>query len=241
MKISKKIWMDRAGLLKNGPITIVALGDSVTHGALVDDINYETVYWNVLREKILEVSDYVPVNVINAGIGGTTAKDAVLRLDSQVLSHNPDLAIVCFGLNDVNFEKEEYITSLEEIFTRCKKSGADVIFLTPNMLNTYVAEDTPPEHVAYAKETAEFQNGGRMDDYIESAKKLAKSMRVPVCDAYGVWKKLSETKDTTRLLCNRINHPVAGMHVIFADLLFEKIFEKEMVVKNVNRSTMYQG
>ena len=99
MHVSEKIFMDRAGLEKEGPVTIAAFGDSVTHGALLNDINYETVYWNVLRKMILNVRNYIPVNMINAGIGGITASGSVGRTDSQVLSHNPDLVIVCFGLN----------------------------------------------------------------------------------------------------------------------------------------------
>ena len=109
MKIKDKLWMDRAQLEQEGPITIVAFGDSVTHGALeIDVTNYETVYWNVLRKKLLEVRDYVPINVINAGIGGTTATASLQRMDKQVLAHIPDLVIVCFGLNDVNRPLEDY-------------------------------------------------------------------------------------------------------------------------------------
>ena len=55
MHIKDKILMDRSRLEEEGPITIVAFGDSVTHGALLNEINYETVYWNLLRKKILEV------------------------------------------------------------------------------------------------------------------------------------------------------------------------------------------
>ena len=36
MKIKDKINLDRDGLIKYGPITIVAFGDSVTHGALIE-------------------------------------------------------------------------------------------------------------------------------------------------------------------------------------------------------------
>ena len=66
MHIKDKILLDQKGLEQHGPITIVAFGDSVTHGALNGEINYETVYWNRLRKKILDVRNYVPVNVINA-------------------------------------------------------------------------------------------------------------------------------------------------------------------------------
>ena len=53
MHIKDKIFMDRNELEKEGPITIVVFGDSITHGALLNEINYETVYWNLLRKKFL--------------------------------------------------------------------------------------------------------------------------------------------------------------------------------------------
>ena len=226
MKISEKINLDLQGLIENGPITIVAFGDSVTHGAVAhDEIDYETVYWNRLKKKINNLRNYVPVNVINAGIGGITAKDSLKRMDKQVLSHNPDLIIVCFGLNDVNGTLEDYLNSLEEIFDKAQKSGAEVIFMTPNMLNTSVLDDTAEEHYEYAIKTAKMQNEGRMDLYMESAVRLATRMGVKVCDCYKKWKKLSETQDVTYLLANRINHPTKEMHELFAESLFEIIFE----------------
>ena len=45
MKITEKIDLDPEVLKLHGPITIVALGDSVTHGSLAkDEINCEIVY-----------------------------------------------------------------------------------------------------------------------------------------------------------------------------------------------------
>jgi|GEM_PF-5562397 len=61
MHISEKILMDKEGLLKEGPITIVAFGDSITQRSLLNEINYETVYWNLLRKTILNVRNCVPV------------------------------------------------------------------------------------------------------------------------------------------------------------------------------------
>ena len=232
--------MTKEGLIEHGPITIVAFGDSVTHGALLSEINYETVYWNLLKKKINAVNSYIPVNVICAGIGGITAFGSLGRLDKQVLAHNPDLVIVCFGLNDVNGTLEEYLSSLEEIFDKCKKNGADVIFMTPNMLNTMVDDKTPTQHFEYAKLTAEYQNGGRMDLYMNSAIELARKMDVDVCDCYSKWKKLSETQNITELLINRINHPTAEMHNLFADSLFDVIFGNEFKADNTEESTMYK-
>ena len=57
MKITEKIKMDKAGLMANGAITIVVFGDSVSHGSVgFDEPNdYESVYHNRLRKKILAV------------------------------------------------------------------------------------------------------------------------------------------------------------------------------------------
>lgn len=224
MRIKEKIKLDYNGLVKYGPITIVAFGDSVTHGAVgPDEIDYESVYWNRLRRKINDVRDYVPVNVINAGIGGITAEGSLERMGRDVFSHYPDLIIVCFGLNDVNGTLESYLSSLEQIFSECNKRGIETVFLTPNMLNTYVAEDTLPELREYAEKTAEMQNSGRMDRYISEAVSLAGRMNIKVCDCYSRWKKLGETKDVTMLLANRINHPVREMHELFAEMLFDTV------------------
>ena len=242
MDIRKKLLMPRSQLEKHGAITIVAFGDSVTHGALrAGEINYDTVYWNLLRRKINKLRSYVPVNVINSAIGGTTAKTSVARIDTQVLSHNPDMVIVCFGLNDVNSPLSEYVEGLAEIFKRCLDFGTELIFMTPNMLNTYVAPDTAPEHIKYAHKMAEIQNSGVMDEYMDAARELCLKMGVPVCDCYAKWKELSQTEDTTMLLANRINHPKAEMHELFADSLFELIFDGRSLAELKDESTMYSG
>lgn len=228
MKISEKICMDKAGLVANGPMTIVVFGDSVTQGAFgYKEMNYEATYWSRLRKKINKCNPVVPVNVINAGINGTSAKRSLDRMEDQVLRYKPDLLIVCFGLNDVNNPLEDYVGALREIFKRGMDSGAEVIFMTPNMLNTSVAEDTHPEFYEYAKKTAQMQNEGRFDRYIDAAVALAEEMGVTVCDCYKKWKELAQTQDTTYLLANRVNHPTYDMHELFAQSLFETIFGTE--------------
>ena len=223
MKVKEKLFLDRDGLTEHGPINIVIFGDSVSHGAVNGYMDYENVYWNRLKKKLNQVRDYVPVNMINASIGGATAKQSVERLERQVLKHEPDLVIVCFGLNDVNRPFEDYIDALRQIFTKSLAIGSEVIFLTPNMLNTRVAEETAPRYFEYAHKTAKAQNEGKMDHYVYSAVALAKELGVLVCDCYSQWKEISKTQDVTLLLANRINHPVPEMHELFANALYEVI------------------
>ena len=127
------------------------------------------------------------------------------------------------GFDYVNGTLENYISSLKIIFQKSKECGAQVIFMTPNMLNTYVAEDTEKVCLEYAAVTAEYQNSGKMDAFMDAAVRLAEEMQIDICDCYKKWKEMSKTRDTTMLLANRINHPVREMHQLFADSLFELI------------------
>ena len=70
MHVKEKILLDRKGLTEHGPINVVIFGDSVSHGAVVGYIDYENVYWNQLKRKLNAFRDYMPVNMINASIGG---------------------------------------------------------------------------------------------------------------------------------------------------------------------------
>ena len=239
MKVREKILLDTDGLYEYGPINIVIFGDSISHGCVNGYNDYENVYWNLLKRKLNQFRDYIPVNMINASIGGTTANASLNRMEKQVLSHSPDLVIICFGLNDVNNPLEDYIGSLRQIFEKCRSSGCDAIFMTPNMLNTYLADDTPKECRDYAVKTADMQNSGRMDRYIYAAVNLADAMGIPVCDCYSKWKQLSKTEDTTMLLANRINHPLPEMHKLFADSLYDMIMEGEGNKKE-SGSTMFR-
>ena len=239
MRVREKIMLNMDGLIEHGPINIVIFGDSVSHGAMNEYIDYENVYWNVLKKKLNRFREYVPVNMINAAIGGVTAKHSLGRLEKQVLIHEPDMVIVCFGLNDVNGRLEDYLSAMKEIFEKCLAVGAEVVFMTPNMLNTHVAEGTAERYLNYAARTAEMQNSGRMDQYIYSAIDLARECGVTVCDCYSCWKELAKTQDTTMLLANRINHPTPEMHNLFADRLYEVIMGEGVATKDGD-STMYR-
>ena len=227
MKIREKLFLAQEELAIHGSINIVIFGDSVSQGCLVRHIDYDSVYWNRLRKKLNAIRDFVPVNMICSAISGITATESVPRLEKQVLNHDPDAVIVCFGLNDVNGPLENYLSSLRIIFGRCAESGAEVIFMTPNMMNTYVADDTPKKYWEYAHKSAEMQNSGKMDLYISEAIKLANEMNITVCDCYSKWKELAKTQDVTMLLANRINHPIEEMHNLFAESLYEILIGSE--------------
>lgn len=211
---------------------IVFLGDSVTEGCfelLADGEGFRTVkdpengYVSILKRRLLSAFPEKNIEIINAGIEGNTTQDVLLRLDRDVLSERPDLTVVCLGLNDVWMRKPEvYAENLFGIFTSLRGVGSRIIFMTPNMLNTYVAPDSLPCLLGTAKDLAACQNEGVMDEHMHRAIQTAKDCGAEICDAYGEWKRLASYGiDTTALLANRVNHPTRQMHRLFSDLLFD--------------------
>lgn len=226
MKIIEKIAANDKDYIENPSATIVCLGDSITQGLFRGYANAEAVYHNRMRKKLNFLFPNAVINVINAGIGGGIAEFALNRLDRDVFSRNPDLCIVSFALNDANCKKlETYKESLEKIFVEIKKRNIEVIFMTPNMMNTYVSPLTEEEWKDYATEAAKMQNEGVFDTYINAAIAVAEKNNVPVCNCYAKWKKMYESGvDTTALLANAINHPKEEMHELFANSLLEVMF-----------------
>jgi lysophospholipase L1-like esterase len=167
----------------------------------------------------------MPVNIINTAVGGKRSNYARDNFERDVLPHRPDLVIICFGLNDVNAPMEDWHKNLGGLFDKCLENGFDCVYMTPNMLNTRVADDTPKQYWDYAHKTADMQNSGKMDAYMDAAREMASARGIPVCDCYAEWRRLAEEgQDTTAMLANRINHPTREMHALFAEMLFKTLF-----------------
>jgi len=69
---------------------IICFGDSLTAGVGSTEGND---YPSLLSQKL-------NMKVFNAGVGGNTTKDALSRIDNDVLQYNPRLVIIEFGGND---------------------------------------------------------------------------------------------------------------------------------------------
>ena len=69
--------------------TIVAFGDSLTQFTSSNGYTYADY-----------LSDNIGVDIINAGVGGNTTDHAMARFETDVVAHDPDLVIICFGMND---------------------------------------------------------------------------------------------------------------------------------------------
>lgn len=79
-------------------ITIAYIGGSITEGP---DVNYAERYVTVTANEFAETyCNGGKVTCINAGLSGTPSNLGVLRLQRDVLDHQPDIVFVEFAVND---------------------------------------------------------------------------------------------------------------------------------------------
>jgi len=89
----------RQKMLAGEAVRVVCFGDSVT------GVYYHTgsrrAYTDMLRIALRQAAPQASIEMFNAGISGHTTENALARIDRDVISHQPDLVTVMFGLNDM--------------------------------------------------------------------------------------------------------------------------------------------
>jgi lysophospholipase L1-like esterase len=239
MKIIEKISSKAKNNRDFGVVTIAFLGDSVTQGCFeiyrsgerIEPIyDQSSSYEKGVFDILSTLYPSCPINIINAGISGDNTGGGLARLSRDVISHNPDLCVVCFGLNDCSTEQgsvEKYVGNLRKIFGELEAANIETIFMTPNMMNTEVSHLITDEGFkAIAERTSRMQNEGVFDAHIDGARELCKEMNIALCDCYAIWKRLAEYgANTTELLSNKINHPTRQMNKMFSYELVKTMLE----------------
>ena len=240
MKIIDKIKEKQLDLMGKPAVTIAFLGDSVTQGCfdvyplassgIETYFDQESNYSRCLAKLLAMLYPTVPVNIINAGISGSRAPQDLMRLQQDVLSHNPDLVVVCFGLNDSMGGVEnvsDYTDALRQIFAKLRAADKEIIFMTPNMMCTQVSDCVLDAGIREtAQRVSQAQNDGVLDLYLKEAAQVCGEYQVPICDCYAKWQLLYKNGvNITDLLSNKLNHPTKEMNWLFALSLLEQMMQ----------------
>ena len=109
---------------QQAPITILALGDSLTEGLGVDnDDNYPAQ----LQARLQELG-YKDIKVVNSGLSGETSTGLVNRLD-WVLQTKPDITILTIGANDAirGIDVATVEANIRTAVKRLQDGGSEVI------------------------------------------------------------------------------------------------------------------
>lgn len=180
---------------------LVAFGDSITAG---EGIPEGSKNWTDL------ISAAFNLKLLNAGIGGNTSSQGLLRMERDVLSHSPDFVTICFGMNDhCMVEKgiprvslSVFRENINEMVKKVRSINAVPILITTN----YIIEGSEKEYY-YSRHDKTFyeQAGGAqawLDRYIDQVRKIALENNTElidirkICDLYDPYDFLRTLKNS---------------------------------------------
>jgi len=226
--------------LQSKPVTIAFLGDSVTNGCfecfINDEGNIDTVYdversyAQVTKEHLLKLYPNADITIVNSGISGDNIVNGLSRFDKDILSYNPDLVVISYGLNDSLLNiLPQYKETLEKMIQILQEKDIEVLFLTQNAMCTKVSDNIKePKLRELAALCADIQNSGKLTRYYDAAKEICKQYGVAVCDLHKEWLMyIEEGIDITdAFLANYLNHPDRNYHRYMATRLVERLMGK---------------
>jgi acyl-CoA thioesterase I len=187
--------------LQNGcNVTIVTFGDSITAGYAVRR-GFPSFWKEMLQQKYPDAR----IEMINSGVSGDTTMDGLARLDWSVLSYEPDLVTINFGINDcvMGLGLEEFEANFVEIMRRIH-AGPDSEIL---LLSSQPLETPPYDRMVL--------------DYYQAIGRVAREMDVGFVDVYRAWMhRVRQGTPLGSMIITGMDHPnEAGYKVIAEELM----------------------
>lgn len=199
-ELRKYVERTRRDIESGADATIVCFGDSITAGYAVRR-GFPSFLLESLRQRFPDSK----IEMINSGISGDTSQDGLSRLDWAVLSYEPDLVTINFGINDcvLGLSLEEFEMNLV-VMVRRIRAGPDSEIL---LLSSQPLESPPYDQ--------------RVLDYYQTVERVAKEMNVGFVDVYGAWmKRVRVGMPLDSLILPGLDHPnEAGYRIIAEELM----------------------
>lgn len=213
-------------------IRIVALGDSTTEAGW--EGNAESVYPE--RLKAMLAARGIDSDVINAGIGNTTSRQAFERLDSDVRRFDPDYVIIQFGINDSRIDAsqgstqprlalDEYAGYLKAMTATLRADGAKPILMTPNPMRWSELYGDELKDPALGFDFDDPRGINRLlDVYAQRVRDIARQENLPLVDVSERFEAYDRTPGQSiddLLLDDDGIHPNDTGHALIAEWLTE--------------------
>ena len=201
-------------LIAAQPTTVVCFGDSVT------GVYYHTgglrAYPELIEIALRKQFPKCELRVINAGVSGDTTSLGLARLEKDVLEREPHLVTVMFGLNDMKWlPLEQFRSNLVEIAKRVSNRGAEVLFCTPNSIES--SSDRPV---------------ARLAEFVAATNQVGSELRLPVADVFSAWEQIRAADATgfTLLLSDTV-HPNLDGHKQTAAMITQAVGRRKTSLK----------
>ncbi|MBE6708642.1 MAG: hypothetical protein E7578_05305 [Ruminococcaceae bacterium] len=158
--------------LKNDePLHIVVAGDSVAAGAMSSGFfgmpPYAEAYPEMTLRALREKYSNDNITLTNSAIGGTMSTFEQSKMDSTIISKNPDLVIINFGMNDsscdrVGISGAQFRSNIQQQINYIKQKlpNCEVLLLSSLYGNRYTfPAERYEEHAAVLHELAAANSG----------------------------------------------------------------------------------
>lgn len=160
---------------------LVAFGDSITLGIGVPDDGEK---WTQI------IKGRFDLKLINAGVGGNTSHQGLLRIGDDVLAYEPDFVTICFGMNDhclisrdnPRVSKESFKDNIIKMIGRIKSMDALPLLITPN----YIIEGDEKSYYYRRHDPSFYDNVGGaqawLDEYANVIRLISREENVGLVD-----------------------------------------------------------
>ena len=196
---------------------IVAFGDSITEGRTGVEPEDN---WLLKLDHLLEHKHVL----INAGHGGNSAREAMMRYEKDVLSHDPDLVLLEFGGNNHDPRPErshrkvddvEFVSLLEKFKSGLPGKCQVVVITFPPIIDEL--------HIFY-----KLVPGGKLDEQLQSQRQIVREFaernNYPLLDLY----KLIYPNRYELVLPDGVHLSPAG-HTFFAEQMAKLLRKYNLV------------
>lgn len=193
-----KVWPD------NRTINLVFHGHSVPAGYWHDhEVHTLESYPYMVLQKLKAQYPYAVINVIVTAIGGENSVQGQKRFEEEVLTHNPDVLMIDYALNDRGVGLEKAREAWEKMIQSALAQDIKVILLTPS----------PDQRV----DILEPEN--LLAQHAEQIRGLAKKYQIGLADPFAQFQKLLENGEALETYMSHVNHPNQQGHEIIVQSL----------------------
>lgn len=164
---------------------IIFFGDSITQMGMKPG-GYITQMDSLIKKE--GIDNY---QLEGAGIGGNKVYDLYLRMDTDVLSKNPDIVFIYVGINDIwhkvthgtGTDPDKYEVFYKAIIKKLTDRNIKVVLCTPTVIG---------ERNDYSN-----QQDGELNMYSNIIRNIAQKQSIPVCDLRNVFIKYLQENNPT--------------------------------------------
>ncbi len=193
--------------------TYVAFGDSITEGYGV-----ARGFVSYLAQFLKEADSHHTWKVINRGMSGETSREALCRLETDVLAQKPDLVTINFGVNDAfsGISPAAFKDILGRMILPIREAGCPMVVL--------LSSEVIPEP------WAERQVG----PYWDAMRAVAGECGAVYADVNGRWRQeLEKGRPEEELILRGDLHPNEAGHRLIAETVFEAMTASGLIEGSV--------